>query len=675
MRFSVGDVIRGNHESDVRYCITNSNKIMLVMHTDGDLMNVRVIASRNGDWLKRDFDVANDDHYFYLVNLSDVDRNEFTFDSKFEECGDIPEDDSYDKNLFDTSASASVSDLCMNRIMDNAKNLLSEYDYEWTDYGIREIMNTWKNNKAWIIALLSKHPKWDNDKGMIILSEKFTRRPDSNEFYTQAQWMLEEYVNILKDTYSDPNGESIWSYGKYVSLSDEGYKLYRKLYKFIRAINHNWSDDGLVNEYMSDCLSILGFNTVVGQKISKVCNKYFTEIGLSNINKTKIITLPNGETRERKDGYNVHFAALSDALNPCDVKRKVIISINPIDYWTMSFGKNWASCHTIDKTNKRGCDNNYSGCYSAGTESYMLDSSSIIMYVLSEKYDGTEYELQDKIKRCMFHIGENKIVQGRVYPDGRDGGEEGLSAQMRNIMQKIISECLGVDNSWTLVKGTSTCDSVVDSEGQHYRDYSHYSDCNVSFLKRQTKGKKNYTRIKVGHDAICPNCGEEHYEEDNIMCPLCQEKYDYWCGRCGCGISEDDYDAITTYEGEHFCCSDCASEAGYIYCEDDGEWVYGDDAYWDDYEEIYFHNTRNMVCTSDGNYYRNSTNANNAGYYLCEDGEYYHEDTLYTDDYDGTVHSEDEAEPIIMKNGKTYSSEENAIADGWVNVNGEWEVA
>lgn len=693
--FNYGDIITGEPLSMGRYTVTNGYALMRVTRTMGDTMEVYVIGHKAMSVLYNEYTVVNSAGYFRKVNIVEFmsEYHEFHYIENIDvyiqrqaEQEDQMEERKVLKTmptLMNTEEKGYLSDSAIEDIVSKAKSLLDEYGYEWSNHGIRRIMDTWKANKAWIIAMLSKHPNWDAEKGMIVSTETFHRGIDYNDFCEQYKWFVETYVESFIQDGTVKKGtlymlEEGW-YNNFVynfRYCDKVYNQINKIVEMRNIIREHISDNGTVTEEMQSKLKEYGVTAVTGQKVSKVLNKVFTELGLSKINKTKTIVLPNGETRERKDGYNTHFAALSDTISPGDYKHKLIVSVNPIDYWTMSFGKAWASCHTIDKENKREVkDHVYEGMYSSGTESYMLDSATVIMYIVSKRYDGTDYELQDKIKRCNFHLGEDKIIQGRVYPDGRDGGDEGYAPQMRHIMQRMISECLHVENKWKLKKGYRICERVTESTGTHYRDYTNYGDCTVSFLDRGEDVKRNYNEITIGHNPICPNCGDEHDEENNIMCPSCQRKFDYFCERCGSGINEDDYDAITTCDGEHFCCEDCAREAGYIYCEDDYEWVYEDEVYWDDYEEIYFHNTRNMVCTSDGSYYRNPTNANNAGYYLCEDGEYYHEDTLYTDDYDGTVHSEDEVEPIIMENGKTYSSEENAIADGWVNVNGEWKVA
>lgn len=332
-----------------------------------------------------------------------------------------------------------------------------------------------------------------------------------------------------------------------------------------------------------------------GQKVSKVVRKIARAIGLDKIVdvQTETFTDQNGEVHSRtKDkGWNYQYAMFCDAINPIKVKRHTIISLNPYDYYTASFGHKWASCQTIDLNNKRGCDLTYHGMYSSGTESYMLDETSVVFYTVDAAYDGTDFETRDKMQRCMFHIGKDKIIQGRVYPDGRDGGEEGYAAQFRNIMQKIVTDCLGLPNLWTLKKGTSACEECEISVGTHYRDYKHCGDCTVSLLK--VNGKvHNADRMVIGHNPICPRCGEEHNREENIVCSdnCGKDENELFCINCGDAVDPESNDlnvqCIDT--GAWYCDEACANTCDVYYCEDDGLWHDACHYYRDRYDGLYY---------------------------------------------------------------------------------------
>ena len=389
---------------------------------------------------------------------------------------------------------------------------------------------------------------------------------------------------------------------------------------------------------------IIGLKAVKGQKISRIVGKFMKYYELDKIvdKRTETWTSENGErhTRIKDYGWNGKIAEFGDAINPLDVKRWTIISVNPIDYLTMSFGNSWASCQTIDKLNERNTDSehNYSGMYCSGTLSYMLDGATVIMYTVDEKYKGKEFCLEDKMNRCNFHIGEDKFIQGRVYPDGRDSdGETSIASQLRTIMQKVLAECVNETNLWKLFKGTNNCDRyAISADGAtNYKDWTHYKDCTVSLLKREGY-VENREPVIIGHAPICTYCGDRHSRDDYLACYDCASKINndndgcVECANCGSLIDLDDGDYIYDEDTErYYCDAECAENDGCYYCDNVSEW-HSENVYFDDYTENYFYD-----CWGTGvhftdrqgiefNYYDNE-NAYNDGWIEIND-EWYRED-------------------------------------------------
>ena len=368
-----------------------------------------------------------------------------------------------------------------------------------------------------------------------------------------------------------------------------------------------------------------GLGAVAGMKVSRIVGKFFKNYGFDKIVDMQTFSTidGNGNIHERtKDmGWNGMYSAYADGINPFIIKRYTIISVNPIDYLTMSFGNTWASCHTIDKKNKRHRDSNhnYQGCYCSGTLSYMLDRTSLIMYTVDEKYKGTKFCLEDKIQRCVFCIDEDKILQSRLYPDGRETGDLSMSAQFRTIIQKAIADCVKENNLWTVEKGSRICDRVSISYGTHYTDYTDYSDGTVSFLKRAGI-KKNYKTIKIGHNPICPSCGEEHEEAGELACDECRGILH--CERCGCSVDEDDA-IIDVDTGNVYCDSDCASRDGVRYCVNDDQY-HSENIYEDDWSEEYFVDDLDSIHIGYDYHYENEEHANRDGWHYIESDNEWH---------------------------------------------------
>lgn len=587
--------------------------------------------------------------------------------------------------LMDKTVTYDLSDEERSSLVTQATELLREYNYTVTDEGLNAIFDEWVEKKGWMIEFLKKSPFY-NGKYKVVFPANMKRGIDMNKIEEFMMWASTEYKKIvcqkevkiglfsyeeyyqMKDRIWNiyrnlPDGAYLnglpknWYYEEWIRMSNvikskgnvedvvlnctthyvpssEYNKLvdFRRLLGFLRETK-NQEPQNIISETLAEdfnaCCESMGLKTraIAGQKIMKFVGKVLKELGLNHVVDMQRVTWhdENGNFHERvKDmGYNFHFAELGDAINPYEYTREIVISVDPIDYWTMSFGYKWASCHTIDKENSRNEDenHNYSGMYSAGTTSYMLDDSTVMVYVRPteeelKKKGETELpiEEQSKFQRCVFYLGEDKMGQSRVYPDGRDGGDEGIAAQLREIMQKFMSEVYETSNMWTLKKGTRACTDVIQAGrgAMNYKDYANYDDCNVSYLRR-VNGNLNLNKIIVGAMPICPGCGETHNDDASwITCRRCRNE-GIRCDYCEGMFDEDDDDAITTADGRHFCCQSCASDANYVYAVDEEEWRPQDDCTWDDYEEEYYYYDQDGEYI-DGSWYHDADTARRAGY-------------------------------------------------------------
>lgn len=488
-------------------------------------------------------------------------------------------------------------------LMERMEDLLSEYSYSYTEDALDKIIEEWNLQKAGLIEAFKKHPNYIEGKFMIAFDADYERSIDIDASRAFTQWLMK----VMRE--AEPNFPK-----EIKDRTDRGDYLPWDIFRFIDNL-HRYAERCVSEETAKHLNNICPeIHTHAGQKTSRVVNKLCCYLGFDKI-----------------DGYNREFAKYADSLSPMTIKRHTILSINPLDYLTMSFGNSWASCHTIDKRNKRQMPNNYSGCYSSGTISYMLDPSSMVFYTVDASYNGDEYWTQPKINRQMFHYGEEKLVQGRLYPQDNDG-HDGVYTPYRNIVQQIISIIFNFPNLWTLSKGTENAGRYISSSGTHYRDYYHYSNCSLSVIK----GSENKEVIYVGAYPICVECGERHSNEDNINC--CKYRA---CADCGCRIDDDDSYYV---DGEYYCrdcvhycehcqeyhreretyvrgygyvCESCLNEY-FMYCECCNTYVREEETTWIECEDRY-------VCESccDNNYT------------YCEDcGEYYPDEEMYT--YRGT---------------------------------------
>lgn len=428
------------------------------------------------------------------------------------------------------------------KLVHDIGELLCEYGYNYETFAIEDIIDEWAEQKAELITAFKKHPNYIEGKFMIAFNSDFERTFDREAIEKFSKWISRILPNHLNDLPAC------------IKERAEDSLIPNNLCSFLIGLDLYIKDRTISEELTARLENIIPeIKPHAGEKTSRVINRLCTFLGFN-----------------KNPDYNREFAKFADGLNPLTIKRHTILSLNPLDYLTMSFGNSWASCHTIDKNNRRGMPNNYSGCYSSGTISYMLDGSSMVLYTVDAKYDADEYWTQPKINRQMFHWGAEKLVQGRLYPQDNDNNKDAY-APYRNIVQQIVSTIFDFPNLWTLSRGTEAASKYIISRGTHYRDYANYENCTLS----KKSGSENEDCFTVGHAPICVECGDEHSCEDNINC--CSSRY--ICQSCGCVMdSEDD----VYWVGDNTYCCDCVT-----YCECCGDYERNEDCTWIECEDRY----------------------------------------------------------------------------------------
>lgn len=496
-----------------------------------------------------------------------------------------------------------------NYLLNSMEELLDEYDYSYTTDALDGIIDEWARQKAGLIEAFKKHPNYIEGKFMIAFDADYERKIDREASCRFSYWLRAEAMPEMDGKFPKEIQEKTY----------RGGYLPQNIYVFFYYLE-NYAErcvsEGTAT-YLNEVCPTLHVHP--GQKTSRVVNKFCCYLGFDKV-----------------DGYNREFAKYADSLSPMAIKRHTVLSINPLDYLTMSFGNSWASCHTIDKNNKRCMPNSYSGCYSSGTISYMLDEVSMVLYTVDAAYNGNEYWGQPKINRQMFHYGEEKLVQGRLYPQDNDGYDS-VYTPYRNIVQQIIATIFDFPNLWILKKGTDEVGRYVYHNGTNYPDYRHYRNCSISRIK----GSENEHDIYVGESPICIKCGEIHRVEDNICC--CDHKI---CSDCGRYVDDED---VIWIDGDPYCrncvyyceyceeyhrsdevyvrnygyvCTECANEHFY-YCEHCGTYLREDDAYYIECEDRYVCENcldRNYTrCEDCGEYIPDGDVCWHGDYDLCED--------------------------------------------------------
>lgn len=590
----------------------------------------------------------------------------------------------------------------MNKEFHEVYATLNDNDYDYSNSVIEDIVHRSKAVKGDLIAMLRQMPNWDEESQALVFKEDIVRSIDAVAADEALNWLLrsaaeaceeikypcfgyyevrriisrlEEKISTLNTALS--NGEEFvrwraeelrreiehfykirnwylertteYPYDCEKRISNEDAEKLNHLKRVVRYMNRRLSQNestldeqtaDLINEYFP-----MKKRVVAGFSLSKTYGRLATYFKVNTIEDWQ--TKHNGELKNY--GYNYQIAKFGDATNPFTVPRIVTISVNVADFLNMSNGDSWASCHTIRRDGFGG----YNGEYSSGTISYALDPCSFIFSTIDSEYDGDEYSLQPKMQRCVFAYKDGALYQGRVYPDGRDGGDQGYAAQFRAIVQKLFADVEGKSNFWVKLDK----DVIENLGGTAYHDWYHYSDTNVTGIKEMVEGKS--VRISINQVPVCIECGCSHHETECISC--CESGCH--CDRCGDHVSRDDAE----YIGDNvYCCAECAEHDGWRWCYNVDEWCHinDSDVHYDSYENEWFYDNGDAVRTEDNNWYMDCDNASKAGYMETEDGEWYPSDEVYRDTYTGEYfHAEDESDYVEI-NGNIYQTIDNAIANG-----------
>jgi len=282
------------------------------------------------------------------------------------------------------------------------------------------------------------------------------------------------------------------------------------------------------------------------------------------------------------------------------------ISIDPVDMMLASENPyNWTSCYRLE-TNRT--DSHADGCLAA-----ILDSYSLITYVWNNE---GKYDLYEKFKfknikyyRMREWIAISKDWGGihfnAIYP-GRSDYDEKLCKQLRDCVERVVSQYTGVENLWR--KNNHVKIGEKKSNSLYYQPstylyttgrvnwygYNEYCECNIyvnsvinpekEFITEEERIKNDSNKnIKVYNEKItCPcGCGAEmigsdevsddgdddcdyEYDGEGFVAEHFYEREKHWCDYKDdyCGYNEEcDCNDCPYYQDAHpECCMEDIDE-------------------------------------------------------------------------------------------------------------------
>lgn len=482
------------------------------------------------------------------------------------------------------------------------KNTLVAAHYFPENSVITKIEAEWEKNKERLKNLLSKHPNWDEENLCIREVVDYPNPVDTRLANDLFCYMMNAYRRDILENYIGVSTST--SFGDFMEVSED----------------------------VSDWFKNDGIEIHKGTKPTRALRKFFDTIGIS-----------------RANGFEKDFARLADYLSEKPLRREITFSIHPLDYLNMSNGNSWTSCHSIVKR----------GCYHNGTQSYLMDSSAVVLSVINPNGSKEPYK-EPKINRMMVFIDENgNVLQSRNYPQQRNVPvEEFLGSYITN----LVSEILDIENVYKIFTEDVFCSNYVITSGRHYADYS----CQ-GFGQRIWWTGNSTPDFRIGHASYCLKCGGINRSNSNMCCVDCNEDrsgssvrallyyldpetgnkiYDltdahynaedghyyanvWTCADCGREIFHENRYCDRCIENHDLICDECGQVVdNLVYV--DGQWVCEECwSYCDDCNRRFL--KKDLEPVNDENRYVCDSCLED--YYFCEDCEGHYSDTVYIEDH------------------------------------------
>lgn len=481
------------------------------------------------------------------------------------------------------------TELTENPIYKEMTDFLKEVNYDFTPEVVLKIVDDAYEAKSALREKFRTSKFWNEElQALIVPDFSFKTKPDYNA--------VREYVEGIFENTND----SYWNSNMYHTARSAMSYVYK---------NQIYLNDDMAGQ-VERLFSPFRFHP--GMKVSKFFRAIFEAAGINNDN------CRNFEGR---------YAALSDSCSPREHERLLVLSLNIMDFLTMSDGNSWDSCHSIRRR----------GCYHGGTLSYALDNVTAILYTLPADTDISAGRLWEhgKINRQLFMLGDNFMIESRLYPDYN-------KMDIRNAHHDLVSKLWSefTHKEWSFVSGNNSeviryiCNHETTT-GNHYADY-HFDTYNITALKTADLG--NDEKINIGAvspdivtGAINTNHSVLSAEDSSESYDLCYEDIE------GDAISDTDY--VVFYNGDIYHSDSC------IWCDPEGIYVpdeeavyYNDEYYSPEYADEHFvrcdhcgdYIEKEDAIECDGDYYCESCADRVLSY--CENCGTYHHETTEVDD-------------------------------------------
>lgn len=424
----------------------------------------------------------------------------------------------------------------------------------------------------------------------------------------QTDKLFADWLEAKRDFIEAFQGKLIYTWPEKVTFELSDREKIRKIEDFIWQVEQTWHNKALV----------LFLESI---KDDFYANK------LSKVYETEDFTIPKGMKVIRAFKYfasGTELTALQNSASMLIQDNKITgtlcLSVHPLDFLSTSENNhNWRSCHALD------------GEYRGGNLSYMVDKSTFICYLKSEKDEilpnfPNDVPWNSKKWRVLFCLSENwdMIFAGRQYPFSSETGIEFVRDRvlpaakigtfthfMDKLIHSVADENTHMELNYQYIPNGSgelvplikiVEDYAEYEEPIHFNDllksscYSpHYAFKTVESFwgghRPIVQMCNNRPHMTIGGHVRCLRCAERPISSiETMMCDSCESEYGdsenyIICGCCGRRVYIDDAYFIESID--EYCCENCWS-ANIVACDECGEEILREDAIYDRNTEAYY---------------------------------------------------------------------------------------
>lgn len=221
---------------------------------------------------------------------------------------------------------------------------------------------------------------------------------------------------------------------------------------------------------------------------------------------------------------------MSDVIALAKANHKIVLSIHPLDFLTMSDNEEgWTSCMSLKET----------GCYNIGSYEMMNSPNVLCAYIIgnSKKMHLGPYSWNSKVWRQLFIVDRRAIIEGKPYPRINSSASQIVLDKILELAKQNLGwDDFGEREEYTYYWRHNQL--RVFSHGM-YNDYSN-NDSRIFTIALKKNYKPDHIKINYSGKVYCIQCGRrlnkktQQFERptSSYICERCSHTVVGECAYC-----------------------------------------------------------------------------------------------------------------------------------------------